>query len=166
VCVQTPASLFKKQSICINNMRCPISHIPYSDLEFPVFIGENTKILYELRYLAEWYRRRRTDPCTRHAISWNSIRPARHLQKNKSKFFDQLAHEMSMPMIAVATPAPTTQSPLLVQIMESRRQFVEGFERAFGVQQNGTLKCDKVIRPVVQVIIVRDIISNHSHRLT
>ena len=136
-------------------MRCPISHIPYSDLEFPVFIGGNTKILYELRYLAEWYRRRRTDPCTRHAISWNSIRPARHLQKNKSKFLDQLAHEMSMPMITgVATPAPptTTQSPLLVQIMESRRQFVEGFERAFVVQQNGTLKCDKVIRPVVQVI--------------
>ena len=137
-------------------MRCPISHIPYSDLEFPVFIGGNTKILYELRYLAEWYRRSGTDPCTRHAISWNSIRPARHLQKNKSKFLDQLAHEMSMPMITgVATPAPptiTTQSPLLVQIMESRRQFVEGFERAFIVQQNGTLKCDKVIRPVVQVI--------------
>ena len=59
---------------------------------------------------------------------------------------------MSMPMITVATPAPTTtQSPLLVQIMESRRQFVEGFERAFVVQQNGILKCDKVIRPVVQV---------------
>jgi hypothetical protein len=69
------------------------------------------------------------------------------LQKNKSKFLDQLAHEMSMPMTAVATP---TQSPLLAQIMESRRQFVEGFERAFVVQQNGTLKCDKVIRPVVQ----------------
>ena len=49
--------------------------------------------------------------------------------------------------------------------MESRRQFVEGFERAFVVQQNGTLKCDKVIRPVVQVIIiiiiVRDIIIIH-----
>ena len=137
-------------------MRCPISHIPYRDLEFPVFIGGNTEILYELRYLAEWYRRRRTDPCTRSAISWNDIRPARHLQKNKSKFLDQLAHEMSMPMITgVATPAPptiTTQSPLLVQIMESRRQFVEGFERAFIVQQNGTLKCDKVILPVVQVI--------------
>ena len=134
-------------------MRCPISHTPYSDLEFPVFIGGNTKILYELRYLAEWYRRRSTDPCTRRAISWNSIRPARHLQKNKSKFLDQLAHEMSMPMITVvATPAPIiTQSPLLVQIMESRRQFVEGFERAFVVQQNGTVKCDKVIRPVVQV---------------
>ena len=127
-------------------MRCPISHIPYSDLEFPVFIGENAKILYELRYLAEWYRRRRTDPCTRHAISWNSIRPARHLQKNKSKFLDQLAHEMCMPMIAVATPAPTTQSPLLVQIMESRRQFVEGFERAFVVQPSGTLKCDNTIQ--------------------
>ena len=70
---------------------------------------------------------------------------------------------MSMPMIAVATPTPTTQSPLLVQIMESRRQFVEGFERAFVVQQNGTLKCDKVIRPVVQVILVRDNISNLSH---
>jgi hypothetical protein len=139
-------------------MRCPISHIPYSDLELPVFIGENTKILYELRYLAEWYRRNRTDPCTRHTISWNSIRPAPHLQKNKSKFLDQLAHEMSTPMAAVATPAPTTtHSPLLVQIMESRRQFVEGFERAFVVQQNGTLKCDKIIRTVVQVISVRDI---------
>ena len=135
-------------------MCCPVSHIPYSDLEFPVFIEGNTKILYELRYLAEWYRRRRIDPCTRHAISWNSIRPAGHLQKNKSKFLDQLAHEMSLPMITgVATLGPsTTQSPLLVQIMESRRQFVEGFERAFIVQQNGTLKCDKVIRPVVQVI--------------
>jgi hypothetical protein len=42
------------------------------------------------------------------------------------------------------------QSPLLAQITESRRQFVEGFERAFVVQPNGTLKCDKVIRPVVQ----------------
>ena len=49
-------------------------------------------------------------------------------------------------MIAVATPAPTTQSPLLVQIMESRRQFVEGFERAFVVQPNGTLKCDNTIQ--------------------
>ncbi len=144
-------------------MRCPISHISYSNLEFPVFIGENPKILYELRFLAEWYRRRGTDPCTRHAISWHSIRPARHLRKNKSKFLDQLAHEMSMPMIVVATPAPTTPSPLLVQIMESRRQFVEGFERAFVVQQNGTLKCDKVIRPVVQVIVFCDLKSNHSH---
>lgn len=34
--------------------------------------------------------------------------------------------------------------------MESRHRFVEGFERAFVVQQNGTLKCDKVIRPIVQ----------------
>ena len=134
-------------------MSCPISHIPYNDLEFPVYIAKNPKILYELKYLAEWYRRRRTDPCTRRVIaSWNSFRPARHLQKNKSKFLDQLAHEMAMPMITVATP--TTQSPLLTQIMESRRQFVEGFERAFVVQPNGTLKCDKVIRPIVEVIII------------
>lgn len=125
-------------------MCCPISHIPYSDLEFPVFVANNARVLYELKYLAEWYRRRRTDPCTRQVISWNSILPARHLQKNKSKFLDQLAREMSMPMIAVA--APTTQSPLLAQITESRHQFAEGFERAFVVQQNGTLKCDKGVQ--------------------
>ena len=147
MCVQTPASLFKKQSICIHNMRCPISHIPYSDLEYPVFIGKTTNILYELQYLAEWYRQSKTDPCTRRVISWNNIRPACHSKENKTKILDRIVHEMYMPVTTVATHH---HSVVLVQIMESRRQFVEGFERAFVVQQNGTLKCDKVIRPFVQ----------------
>ena len=56
--------------------------------------------------------------------------------------------------VTVATPAiAPTHSVLLAQIVESRRQFVEGFERVFVVQANGTLKCDKGFRPVVQVII-------------
>ena len=154
MCVQTPASLFKKQSICIHNMRCPISHIPYSDLEYPVFIGETTHVLYELQYLAEWYRRSKTDPCTRHVISWKSIRPACHSKENRKKILDRIVHEMYMPVTTepgMIAPAHH-QSVLLAQIMESRRQFVEGFERVFVVQANGTLKCDQVIRPAVQVI--------------
>jgi hypothetical protein len=136
-------------------MHCPISHIPYSDLKYPVFIGETTNVLCELQYLAEWYRRSKTDPCTRRVISWKSIRPACHSKENKKKILDRIVHEMYMPVTTVATPviAPTHHhSVLLAQIMESRRQFVEGFERVFVVQANGTLKCDKVFWPVVQVI--------------
>ena len=135
-------------------MHCPISHILYNDLEYPVFIEGTTNVLYELQYLAEWYRRSKTDPCTRHAISWKSIRPACHSKENKTKILDRIVHEMYMP---VTTPviAPTHHhSVLLAQIMESRRLFVEGFERVFVVQANGTLKCDKVFRPAVQVIHV------------
>ena len=133
-------------------MFCPISHIPCDELEYPVYIENTPSVLYELKFLAEWYRRSRVDPCTRRVISWESIRPACGEQKKQEIILERIAHEMSVPITeAAAQVVAPTHSDLLAQIMESRKRFVEGFEHVFVVQRNGTLKCDKSMRTVVQV---------------
>ena len=112
---------------------CPITRVAVGEIVHPVGIRGFPQHAYEMDALAAWVRRSGSDPLTRKAMLLSSVvalEMAGRDSEETKKGLKLLQHEMNV----------------LAPNQEVAMAYVAGFKRAFDVQANGTLRCDRDVR--------------------
>ena len=112
---------------------CPITRVAVGEIVHPVGIRGFPQHAYEMDALAVWVRRSGSDPLTRKAMLLSSVvalEMAGRDSEETKKGLKLLQHEMNV----------------LAPNQEVAMAYVAGFKRAFDVQANGTLRCDRDVR--------------------